>query len=67
MTEVGALSAAGWAWSARGRHATVTSGRGRCTTGCTILVILNGNSKTDTHLTDFNEAMTMVSVNKWSK
>jgi len=43
------------------------AGRGRCTTGCTILVILNGNSKTDTHLTDFNEAMTMVSVNKWSK
>jgi len=28
VTEVGALSAAGWAWSARGRHATVGSGRG---------------------------------------
>jgi len=28
VTEVGALSAAGWAWSARGRHATVGSRRG---------------------------------------
>jgi len=28
VTEVGALSGAGWAWST---HATVLSGRGRCT------------------------------------
>jgi len=28
VTEVCALSAAGWAWSARGRHATVGSRRG---------------------------------------
>jgi len=27
VTEVGALSAAGLAWSGRGRHATVSSGR----------------------------------------
>jgi len=28
VTEVGALSAAGWAWSMHGRYATVGSGRG---------------------------------------
>jgi len=36
VTEVGALSAAGWAWSARGRHTlrwewAWLAGRGRCT------------------------------------
>jgi len=28
VTEVGALSAVGWAWSGHGRHAMVSSGRG---------------------------------------
>jgi len=35
VTEVGALSAAGWVWSGRGQHKLVASGRGAHVYTCT--------------------------------